>query len=140
MPEYATKDKISFKEFVLFCLKEIFNLSCKEFRGGYWIEKEGKAGIEKIYIPDSRKCYCQAIENFAMILSAHFDKLGNLKKEYNEIIGKVDELIKQLDENKIDREEFIVKKLRLMKKLFGRLNFLLKELKITSIKTTATYG
>ena len=140
MPEYTTKDKISFKEFVLFCLKEIFNLSCKEFRGGYWVEKEGKTGLERVYVQDSRKAYCQAIENFAFILSPHFDKLKDLKKDYDDIMKKVDESIEKLDNKEINKEEYIIKKLRLMKKLFGRLNFLLKELKITSIKTAVTYG
>lgn len=73
------KDKITFKDIVLQHLRKITTLASVEFRGGYWEIKphpSPSCNIEyKIYVPDTRECYSNAVENFADMLAPYFDKV-----------------------------------------------------------------
>jgi len=73
------QDKTSFREVILIHLRKINGLSCVEWHGGFWMENTllGKGGIaitNKVYIPDSREIYSNAVENFSDMLFAHFDE------------------------------------------------------------------
>jgi len=121
----AKKEKKTFRDLALTHLSKILELSCDEFKGGYWIKQIKGDYTEEIYIPDSRKRIIQAIEFFALILQPFFDK--DTKDKHSELKKKIEDNLKKFDGKKIDREEFIIKKLNLMKELFESLNFLLKE-------------
>jgi len=75
------KEGMSFKDIVLLHTRKITQLSCVEFRGGYWNINEIPVSVRefttyktnKIYVPDSREEYSNAVEVFADLLFPHFD-------------------------------------------------------------------
>ena len=138
MPEYKLKDKRSFKEIVLAHLEKILEISTHEFRGGYEEQKLHGDWIEKVYVPDQRKVYCQAVEAWAFILYPHFDK--STKNKYKELNEEIDKGLKKYEANEIEQDDFVIRKLKIMKKMFLQLNLLLKELKISKIKVTKVIG
>jgi len=94
----TNQEKLSFREICLAHLKKILELSCNEFCGGYW-EIKGGNPTTRIYVPDSRACYIQAVENFAIILVPHFDE--QMKTDYQRYKKELEikNLIKQLKSN-----------------------------------------
>lgn len=72
------KDKITFRDIILQHLKKISQYASVEFRGGYWEIKPSpkpSSNIEyKIYIPDTREVYSNAVECFADMLCPYFDQ------------------------------------------------------------------
>lgn len=76
------KDELSFRIIILQHLKRISQLAAVEFRGGYWEIKEtpismGSAAYtikNRVYIPDSREVYSNAVECFADMLAPYFDE------------------------------------------------------------------
>ncbi len=155
MPGYSLKDKKSFKEEVITIVIKIFELSCNEFRGGYTIKKDHGNWVEDVYVPDSRKIYCQAVECLNFILLPHFDldedeikklqkdryeKIEKVKKVYDEVEKDLESNLKEYEDDKIKYELFIINKLRLMKQLFGQLMRLLKVLKINVVTYETRVG
>jgi len=117
------KDKKTFRDIILTHLSKILELSCDEFKGGYWIKQIKGNYTEEIYVPDSRKRIIQAIEFFSYLLQPFYDE--DIKKEWKDIKKKIDENLKQFNDDKIKREAFIIKKLKYMKTLFIALSHLL---------------
>ena len=122
---YKYEEKTTFKDIIFKHLSKILDLSCDEFRGGYWIKQIKGNFTEEVYVPDSRKKIIQAITYFTYLLEPHFT--DDEKKFYKEIKLKLQQLKKDFAEKKINREEFIIKKLELTESLFEKLNFLLKK-------------
>jgi len=115
------KQKKTFRDLVLVHLNKILELSCDEFRGGY-IQKIIKGNfVEEIYVPDARKRISQAIEFLSYLLEPFYDK--DMKVELIE--KQIKENLETFNNKKIDREKFMINKLKLMKDLFKELNFLL---------------
>lgn len=64
------KDKITFRDIILQHLRRISQFASVEFRGGYWEIKETPISTggfsatitNKIYIPDTREVYSNAVE------------------------------------------------------------------------------
>lgn len=153
MPEYKLKDKKSFKEEIVSMVVKIFELSCNEFRGGYFIKKDHGNWIEDIYVQDGKKVYCQAVETLSLVLSPHFilnkEEIESMKKgkidypKIKKIKENYDKLKKELENNlkkyndgerkEKDRDEFSTNKLTLMKNMFEQLMILLKVLKINVV-------
>ncbi len=130
----GAKEKKTFRDIVLAHLSKILEISLDEFKGGYF-QKEIKGNYtEEIYIPDSRKRMCQAIEFFSFLLQPHYDK--DMRDKAEEIQRKIKENLedyngkgkkKEEDEiKKITREEFMIIKLKHMKELFEEINHLLQ--------------
>lgn len=158
MPEYKLKDKKSFKEEVVSMVVKIFELSCNEFRGGYWTKKDHGNWVEEIYTPDGRRIYCQAVECLCFILLPHFyldedeinkmnkdrcKKLKKIKENYNEIDKKLKENLKKLNDGngtEKRREDFAADKLTLTKDMFKQLMRLLKILKINVVTSETRVG
>ena len=138
MPKYTLSDKKSFREEIITMTVDIFKLSLNEFRGGYFVKKDHGNWIEDVYIPDHRKCFCQAVEIFSYILSPHFKdpkvKDKDMGKDYDEIMKQVETNLEKYDKEEIIYEVYISEKVKLMKKLFKRLMKLLKYLKINEMK------
>ncbi len=71
-------DALTFKQIILQFLNKISSFASVEFRGGYWEEKIIILGngntTSKVYIPDTREQYSNAVECFADMLFPHFDK------------------------------------------------------------------
>ena len=128
------KEKKTFRDIVLAHLSKILEISLDEFRGGY-TKKEIKGNyVEEIYIPDSRKRMCQAIEFFSFLLQPHYDEdmkkkadtiKENVKKNLDNFNGE-GEKDKKGNIKRISKEEFMITKLKHMKELFEELNYLLK--------------
>jgi len=121
----SQKKSKSVGQLVFECIEKIFEISCHEFRGGYWIKKDHGNWIEEVYVPDSRKVYCQAVESLSFIIHPHYST--NMKKEMKDLDEKQEENLKKYEGEKINYEKFITKKLVLMKQVFKEINFLLKE-------------
>lgn len=100
------KDKIGFREIVLGHLKKILEISCSEFRGGYWKEINHGNYFTKEYVPDQRACYIQAVGSFSDVLLPHFDK--QMQKDYVEIQKKIKNIKQTLEaeRNKELKEEW----------------------------------
>lgn len=114
---YTDKDKLSFKDIVLQHLKKIGTFASVELRGGYWQDKQIPFGqgiiTQKVYVPDTREVYSNAIEYFADILYPHFDKQmkeaeEKLKKEFEEAYNskpiRDERVLKVLINRKLFRE------------------------------------
>lgn len=71
------KDRLTFKDIILQHLKKISQLASVEFRGGYWETKPSPNPNSnqdyRIYIPDTREVYSNAVECFADMLAPYFD-------------------------------------------------------------------
>jgi len=72
------KNSISFKDIILLHLKKIGEYASVEFRGGYWEKKtrivSGQILEERIYVPDSREIYSNAVEYLYDMLYPYFDE------------------------------------------------------------------
>lgn len=71
------KDKITFRDIILQHVRKITTLASVEFRGGYWEVRPNPNPMSnvdvRIYIPDSREVYSNAIEVLADLLTPYFD-------------------------------------------------------------------
>ena len=127
MSDYITsKDKISFREIVLSHIKKILELSCIEFRGGY-NQISYTNGIKTLtYIPNSRKCYIQAVQNLGYILTPYYD--DEIKNSQKEIEDEVDKEISEIETDDEDKKIKVIISIQLekAKKMFVELNLLLK--------------
>lgn len=90
-------EKISFKEIVLNHVRKIGTLSSVEFRGGYWEERSISTGVQnketKIYIPDTREEYSNAIEFLLDLVYPHLDdktlqKIETLEEEEQSLVKR----------------------------------------------------
>jgi len=83
------KDKISFREIILQHLRKIFTLASVEYRGGGYEERtlvsNGVVNSMKVYIPDTREVYSNAIEVMADGLLPYYDSdMEKAEKKYQE--------------------------------------------------------
>ncbi len=117
------KDKKTFRDIILTHLSKILELSCDEFKGGYWMKQVKGNYTEEIYVPDSRKRIIQAIEFFSYLLQPFYDVTIN--KEWDKIKKSIEDNLKKFNDNKIKREQFIINKLKYIKRLFIALSHLL---------------
>lgn len=84
---YFQKDKVSFRDIILQHLRKIAQLSCVEFRGGYWEERilpvaGGVSTTIKTYVPDSREVFSNGVVCFADMLFPYFDEeMGKAEQE-----------------------------------------------------------
>ena len=90
-------EKLTFREIVLAHVKKIGQLSCVEFRGGFWETREVPIGnmqtiTQKTYIPDTRECYSNAVEYLFDLLFPHFDK--EMRKAGQEAEKEMDKAFK----------------------------------------------
>jgi len=136
MPEYAVKEKIERKDIIIEVIREISKKALVEFKGGHTKTVIKGDWQEEVYVPDSRKEYIQGIEFLSDILLPDFDSI--MKKEASDIEEELAELLKQYDENKIDHETYVIKKLKTMRKLFKYLMIFLERIKF--FKKKLVYG
>ena len=95
------KERLSFREIALSHMKKILEISCIEFRGGFY-----KLVIQvnysfKEYVPSTIKCYIQAVESFSDILQPHFD--SKMEKINTTILKKIDGLRSKMIAEKQER-------------------------------------
>lgn len=76
--QFGPKNPLDFKMIILMHLKNIGKYSAVEFRGGYWDTKPisvGGAILEhRVYTPDTREVYSNAVEYLHDMLYPHFDE------------------------------------------------------------------
>jgi len=148
MSDFVTNnEKASFREIALEHLRKILELSTHEFRGGFYNVISTQSGTERVYVPDARRCYSQAVESFARVLYPHFDnEMEGIFEKYEENNEEVEKFYsdlktKQLQEKKDEggltyddkvkitekvRWNYQKQRLALAHKLFTQLNKLLK--------------
>ena len=113
---------LTFKDIVLQHLKKIGLYASVEFRGGYWeirsvpIMTGNMSGTStsKIYVPDTREVYSNAVEYLADILYPHFDnemkeKEDKIKKEIEQSFISNTIVEKEVDDNDSQTEDHIRK-------------------------------
>ena len=76
--QFSADNNLTFKDIVLQHLKKITLLASVEMRGGFWQQTpHPNPSINtdiKVYIPDSREVYSNAVECLSDMLSPYFDK------------------------------------------------------------------
>jgi hypothetical protein len=72
-----SKEDITIRGIALNHVKKILSLSCDEFTGGYYNTvtefHNGLKYVKKVYVPDARAKYYQAIDNLYYLLDPFFD-------------------------------------------------------------------
>lgn len=106
----------SLKEIALLHIKKISEICCAEFSKGYWEERPIKVGtgisVMRIYHPDNRMVFCNAVDFLAWIVYPNSD---DIFKGLVEGLADDKDLDKRLDERKKLFQE--------MNKMFNRVNF-----------------
>jgi hypothetical protein len=136
-------DNYSFRIIVMRHLSTILNLGTKEFRGGYWRNKthqslNGITVIDKVYEPDTREEYSNAIATFYDLLLPKLDteakesidklnaEIEGHKNQALATLGKKDTEILPTEyysnEEQRTVEEYRFKKVTLHRKLFQELS------------------
>lgn len=116
------KTQLSINQIILECIKKIGELSAQEFRGGYTERKFEGNSWNDVYIPDIRKQVIQSIDFIRILVQPAFDK--QMENEYQEIMKEQEQNYKQYAEK--DSETYTINKLKLMLKLFEKINFFFK--------------
>lgn len=116
---HFSKDEITIRGIVLNHLKKICLLSCDEFRGGYEnnvTEWHGSLRyIKKVYVPDARARYCQAVDTLYDLLLPFLDK--EFEKEHN----KIQDMLESTPEERKTKSRVL---LQLLSKLLHRKNYI----------------
>lgn len=108
---HSNKDEITFRYVVFKHIMKIALLGSVEWKGGYWQQKtghdkEGNMTTEKIYIPDTREEYGNAINILHDLLLPHFGK--DMKEQSERINKSIDALrIKCIDATSIDETKIL---------------------------------
>lgn len=90
---------LTFKMIVMLHIQRISVLASKEMRGGYWEDKvvsvKGGQGsmMTRVYIPDTRAVYDNAIKYLADVLCPHFDE--TMREEEEKILEEINKLFNQ---------------------------------------------
>lgn len=91
---FNKEEDLSFRSIIMSHFKKVINLSCVEFRGGYWTTKTklnagGVTQSDRVYIPDTREEYCNAIDMLHDVSLPYIiddpDMLNASKKIYQQI-------------------------------------------------------
>ncbi len=133
--EFQAREKITERDIILEYIRSIGQKFLVEFKGGYWVEVDHGNWMEKKYIPDSRKEAIQSIEFLSDLLLPKFD--AQMQRDYDEIMKEVDKLLSDFEGEKIDHERYIILKMRLMRRLFQKLNLLLQRTQYLQRKAVA---
>lgn len=125
---YNKKEGTSIREIILEHLKKILEISRCEFRGGYYEEKFTGNVNEKIYVPDSRKQYIQAVESLSDVLLPYYDK--DMEERAKAIDIEIEESLNTFEKSKKstgskEHNVYVITKLKLMRMLFQQINYLL---------------
>src|SRR3990167_8335322 len=82
---HSGKDELNIKTIILNHVRKICLLSCEEFIGGYHnivSEWHGEIRFQKrVYVPDARAKYSQAVDRLYDLLMPFFDKPFNLEDD-----------------------------------------------------------
>jgi len=127
MVMYTPKERTTIKDIILDHIKEISKKVFNEFKGGYWKKEVKGTFVEEVYVPDSRKEYIQGVEFLSDLLLPDFDK--KMREKNTEIEKRIKNSLKELEDTKISRDDYVTQKLRLSRKLFQQLMMFLKRSK-----------
>lgn len=122
-------DSLSFNSILMRHLERITRLASVEFKGGYSQQKTipvaGTLMQQDIYVPDTRECYINAIENLSDLLLPNFD--DEMTKDEDKFVTEIEEIKKTIkdDEDFKDEKRKIIRKLfRSISKFLNRKNYL----------------
>jgi len=116
----TAQKKIGMMEVIMGHLIKIGEISRQEFRGSYINIIETNGIKQESIVPDNRKQYIQSVEFLSDLLFPYYDK------ETFEFENKVLDEIEELKTNK-NNEDYIIGKFHLMRKLFRKINILMKK-------------
>ncbi len=129
-------DQLSFRAIILNHLQKIMAFASVEFRGGYYTERRVSPSSNetvRVYVPDSREIYSNAIEVFADTLFPHFDDtMKNEEESIEKDKAKLKQTMgKKMNDNTATKSEMFdyrQSKASLNKKLYRHLSsFLFRE-------------
>lgn len=113
----------SIKEVALMHIKKISEICCQEFRPGYWEEKPikvaGGISMTKVYHPDSREMFINAIRFLGWLIGAYADDKSNFHTVITEN--------KDFFENYNPNDKDIEKKMSLCFKIFKEMNVFFRQ-------------
>lgn len=148
---------LSFNFIVLLHLQKLTLLASKEMRGGYYEQKPNPDKNSNVpllvYVPDTRECYCSAVDNLSDMLHAQFDEemrtvSHQVEQELNELtedtkrktsLGEIEIIHADFypPEDKLIIEQYKQIKFSLKRKLFRALMDFLKRTDYMEIKVVA---
>ena len=89
--QFGNNDNLTFKDIVLQHLKKITIFASVEMRGGFWQEtphpNPSTNAVLKVWTPDSREVYSNAVECLSDMLSPYFDEV--MTKAEDKIIKEI---------------------------------------------------
>ena len=116
---HFSKEETNIRSIVLNHIKKICLLSCDEFTGGYFnsvTEFHGSLKYtKKVYVPDARAKYCQAIDTLYDLMIPFFDK------PFKKALEDIEVMENKSPEQKIAKSRKMFKELN---KLLHRVNYL----------------
>jgi len=113
MGEYiSSKEKTTWREIVLEHIRKILECSRTEFRGGFYFERGENPPI-RVYVPDTRQTYMNAIDSLADVLLPFFDK--GMKDDFKKITTEYEKI---LDNKLKERQQPLIKEWNLNLKLY----------------------
>ena len=97
--KYGFDKQLTFKLIVLQHVKKIGEFASVEFRGGYFDEKTELVGglplTKKVYVPDTREVYNNAVDYLADLLFPRFDT--EMRAAFVDAEKKIGEISKEQD-------------------------------------------
>jgi len=116
----TAQKKLGMMEVIMGHLIKIGEISRQEFRSSYINIIETNGIKQESIVPDNRKQYIQSVEFLSDLLFPYYDD-ETLKFE-NEVLDNIEEL-----KNKKNDEDYIIGKFQLIRKLFRKINVLMKK-------------
>jgi hypothetical protein len=100
-------DKFSFRLMVLWYVHKIGDLAAREFRGGFYMQVETKAGqLKEVYVEDTRETYSNAVQFLHNLLEPHFD--NRMKIMANKFMKLVENNEKEFIDKSVPEEDVIL--------------------------------
>ena len=120
------KDKISFRDIILNHLRRILTFASVEYRGGGYEEKtvitNGVVNSVKVYVPDTREVYSNAVEVFTDCLLPYFDKdMKDAEKKYETSIEYSFKVKEQTEDKELSKNNYRNEKREASRLLFRAL-------------------
>ena len=91
-----------FKIIAMRHLERIVLVGSKEFRGGYWREESSKSErgvtiIRKVYEPDSREEYCNAIAMLYDLIMPKIEAQNDKRPAFQDVKKEIKKILKSID-------------------------------------------
>ena len=122
--EFQKKQELDFKTIVFRVIDSLSQKALVEYRGGEKRTIIKGDWSETTITEDSRKCFIQGVEFLSDLLIPEFDK--QTLEKYEDINKRLKELLEKINQKEIEKEDYILQKLELMREMLRMIMFRLK--------------